>query len=475
MSEPDPDTGQAESTPADPDGAWADDDDPSAAPLGDHIDELRSVVIHALIASVVGLVICFAFFAEQLVTIVLAPLQSGIGALGRAPELPGGGNVIMTTKLLDRFRITLIASLVGGVMLAAPYIAWRVWLFLRMGLTDGERRLVRIAIPSLLGFFFAGVAFGYFVMMPVALEFLLNYGGEFYDQAFDTRLILGDYISYFFVFTLIMGLIFQIPLIMTVLARVGEVNPAVLRGYRRHVIVGSLIVGMLLTPPDPLTQVMLAAPIAVLFELGLLMGGVAYRRRVREREAAMAGPNPWDEILGPQDPDFQAGSDGDDGDSDDDRPVPEPEPEPDPPADEPRRPPDRGGAAPVEAAKTESDFSEWDAPVDRGMSCEDEDADWQPGADGVAVGPLVRPPADAGASRGTAADWGDPGPFARGPDRAGDVDPATRAWIEARLAAMLRDELPAAVAKAVRDELARRERQDGDDSAGGESMVGGSL
>ncbi|MGE3850956.1 MAG: twin-arginine translocase subunit TatC, partial [Planctomycetota bacterium] len=283
-------------------------------PLGDHLEELRRVLIRGLIAAFLAVGVCFVGFGDQLVGFCLAPLRMTSPFLGHAP-IPDAGDLaataaaaaanpqdahdpprLITIHALDRFKLIMTGAIVGGLVLAGPYLFWLLWGFISVGLYPHERRLVHVFLPSSVGLFICGGAFGYFIMLPIAIDFLLHFGGEGL-AGIHTDLLVSDYLTYFFVLTAVLGFVFQIPLGMTILLRVTDITPEMLVSARRYVIVFALVIGMLLTPPDPFTQLMVATPMVFLYEIGLIFGRRAHLKRKAEHEAAMAGENPWTELL----------------------------------------------------------------------------------------------------------------------------------------------------------------------------------
>ena len=308
-------------------------------PLGDHLEDLRRVVFRAAIAVCLAVGICFVMFGDQLVGFCLAPLHMTSPILGKAPippdAAPGTGPRLITIKALDRFKLIMVAAAVGGIVISAPYVLWLLWGFISVGMFPHERRLVYTYLPAAFLLFLTGAAFGYFIMLPLAIDFLLHFGeGSGGMAGIQTDLLVSDYLTYFFTMTVVVGCVFEIPLIITVLVRVTDITPDMMRKARRYVVVIALVIGMLMTPPDPLSQMMVATPVIFLYEIGLLFAGRAHRKKLAARAAVMDGPNPWDEILGPTPPD--------------DLPPPPPPPAGGP-ADPPPTTPD---AAPAAAAPT---------------------------------------------------------------------------------------------------------------------------
>jgi Tat protein translocase TatC len=161
-----------------------------------------------------------------------------------------------------------------ALFLGGPYVLWQLWAFIAAGLYRHEKGVVYRYAPFSMGLFLAGVVFGYFYMVPYAQYFLAEMGIEQFQ--YDLRLEL--YLNFFTKLSLGLGIVFQLPILMIVLARVGLVEPAAFSKYRGHFWISALIIAAVLTPPDPYTQVMMAGPMAVLYEVGILLAKIAARK-----------------------------------------------------------------------------------------------------------------------------------------------------------------------------------------------------
>lgn len=161
-----------------------------------------------------------------------------------------------------------------AIFLGGPFCLWQVWAFVAAGLYHKEKRVVYVYAPFSMLLFIAGVVFGYYYMVPYAQYFLAEMGLEqFY---FDLRLEL--YLDFFTKLSLGLGIVFQLPILMIVLARTGLVDPRSFGKFRGHFLLGALIFAAILTPPDPYTQLMMAGPMVVLYELGILLARIMVRR-----------------------------------------------------------------------------------------------------------------------------------------------------------------------------------------------------
>ena len=241
-------------------------------PLVAHLAELRDRLLRIVLA--IALVfLALAPFSQELYTWLAQPLMR---------HLPEGTSMIATrvaSPFLTPFKLTLVAA----VMLAIPYIFHQVWGFVAPGLYRNERRLVLPLLVSSTVLFYLGVAFAYFVVLPVVFQFLTGVAPEGVAVMTDITEYLDFVLKMFFAF----GLAFEVPVATVLLVRAGVVTPEDLAAKRPYIIVGAFVVGMLLTPPDVISQSLLAVPMLLLFELGLF-----FARRVRPAETPVAEEGP---------------------------------------------------------------------------------------------------------------------------------------------------------------------------------------
>ena len=185
------------------------------------------------------------------------------------PEMPRGDAA--GTGFFFYMRICFYFALfVGG-----PVVLWQMWQFIAAGLYKNEKRALNRYFPFSAVLFLGGVVFGYFLMVPYALFFLarMSLTQVTYWQTID------NYLTFLTSLTLALGVVFQLPVIMLALTKVGLVEPKLFSKYRGHFIVGALIVAALLTPPDPFTQMLMGVPIIILYELGAVLARIAYKKK----------------------------------------------------------------------------------------------------------------------------------------------------------------------------------------------------
>ena len=220
----------------------------------EHLDELRRRLWYVLLAAVVAAVVCFCF-KEQLFAIVLAPKPADMRLI----------NVELTQQFLIHMRVALWA----GLILVSPYVIYQLFAFVAPGLYRTERRLALRAVAAGYLLFLAGVALNYFVIFPFTVRFL---GGYQVSAEVQNSITLGSYISVLGVMSLMMGVVFELPVLCWLLAKIGVLKAQFMRRYRRHAIVVILVIGAVITPTgDPFTLALVSLPIYLLWELSILI------------------------------------------------------------------------------------------------------------------------------------------------------------------------------------------------------------
>ncbi len=231
----------------------------SDSPLLDHLLELRSRLLRSLIAVLLVFAV-LAFFADELYQLIAAPLLA---------SLPIGGTMIATdvaTPFFTPFKLALVVA----IALAIPFLLWQLWSFIAPGLYRKEKRLVVPLLVSSTLLFYGGVAFAYLVVLPLALNFLAGAAPEGVTVATD----IARYLDFVLAIFLAFGIAFETPVAIILLCWSGVTSVQSLRKKRPYVIVGAFVVGMILTPPDVISQTLLAIPMWLLFELGLVIAGL---------------------------------------------------------------------------------------------------------------------------------------------------------------------------------------------------------
>ena len=238
-----------------------------------HLAELRRRVLICVVALIVGSAVSFAFF-ERLIELLVRP--------ARDLNLEDGGQLVYT-EVTELLTTAVKVSFVAGLVVAMPIILYQVVMFVAPGLTGRERRYLFGFMPGAMLAFVSGVAFGYFVLTPPALHFLLSFGGDVAVPLIRVSNIINLMIRLLFW----MGVAFETPLVMYLLAQLGIVSVRGLSRFRRYWVVVAFILGAIITPTfDPVNQGLVAIPLLVLYELGILLARFAARGR-RKAEAAI--------------------------------------------------------------------------------------------------------------------------------------------------------------------------------------------
>jgi sec-independent protein translocase protein TatC len=253
----------------------------SKAPLLEHLVELRTRIIHSLLAFFVAFLFCY-YFSREIYAFLVQPLAD---ALAGQPN-----RHLIFTALYETFFTYVKVAMFGAICLAFPYIAAQLWLFIAPGLYKNERRAFLPFLFASPVMFLAGASFVYYVMMPVAIRFFLGFEspGGHGQLPIELNARVSEYLS--FVMTLIFGfgLCFQLPVLLTLLGRVGLVSSTQLADMRRYAIVGVFAVAAVLTPPDAFSMLSLAVPLVVLYEISILL--VRWTEKKRAAEAAAHTP-----------------------------------------------------------------------------------------------------------------------------------------------------------------------------------------
>jgi sec-independent protein translocase protein TatC len=226
-------------------------------PLTAHLQELRKRLILSFIAVGIGFFICYAL-KEYLFNILSSPLINKV--------MLSGGSLIFTS-VSEAFFTYMKVAFIAGLILTSPFILYQIWAFVAPGLYQKEKRY---AIPFILGgsFFFAmGILFGYFVAMPTVFRFLLGYATDFIKPMPSMK----EYLSFSIKFLLIFGLVFEFPVVLVLLAKIGVINAKMLARQRKYAILLIFIFAAVMTPPDIISQVLMALPLIGLYELSILL------------------------------------------------------------------------------------------------------------------------------------------------------------------------------------------------------------
>jgi sec-independent protein translocase protein TatC len=237
--------------------------DQTQAPLLDHLVELRTRLMRCIVALALAFAACF-YFANEIFAILVRPLA------GAFPE--GTDSKLVYTKLYEAFFVEIKVSLFAAFFVTFPIIANQLWAFVAPGLYAKEKKAF---LPFLLAtpvLFISGASLAYFVVMPTAFRWFLGFQGEVVDGLQQEALpAMGDYLDLVMRFILAFGISFLLPVLMLLLNRAGIVTREQFAASRRFVVVGIFIVAAVATPPDVVSQLILAIPLMLLFEISLLL------------------------------------------------------------------------------------------------------------------------------------------------------------------------------------------------------------
>jgi sec-independent protein translocase protein TatC len=269
--------------------------DDSSAPLIEHLAELRTRLIHSAVAFILGMIICFTIW-NPIFNFLTHPLCSALAERGHADC----GLILI--RLQEGFFVAVSISLMGGLMLSFPYIAYQMWRFVAPGLYKSEKGAF---LPFLLAspfMFFLGAAFAFYVVTPLAFDFFLGFqqpGTILGDNAPDGNAVAGiafqgsaqEYLSLTIKFIVAFGLCFQLPVLLTLMGKAGIVSSEGLGNVRKYAVVAILILAALVTPPDVITQLILFVVVYGLYEVSIFL----VRRVETKREEKLRAEGYYDD------------------------------------------------------------------------------------------------------------------------------------------------------------------------------------
>lgn len=232
----------------------------------DHLEELRRVIVRSLVAVAVLAIAAFCFKELLFDGIVLAPLKGDFPTY-RMLKIPFSMTLI-NIEVSTQFMVHLRTSLCAGLVLAFPYVIYEVWTFIAPALYDNEKKPFRKAFGFSSVLFYLGVVVGYFLVLPLCLNFFVDYK---VSESVENNISLGSYMSLFTSLVLMIGIVFEFPMVMMALSALGVIDRGMMRKYRKHAIVVTMILSAIITPADPLSMMVLAIPLYILYELSILL------------------------------------------------------------------------------------------------------------------------------------------------------------------------------------------------------------
>lgn len=231
--------------------------------ISEHLDELRKRILLSTFAVLAASIGAFVYI-DAVIAFMVRPLDVVMH------KFPEGSVELVQFQVYSAFVGSMKIAFFAGAVVASPITLHQMWAFISAGLYRHERRAVKYyALPGF-ALFLGGAALAYWFVMPYALDFLLSFAGD--QVGIASKLDFAHYVSLIAFSMLVFGLLFQLPVVMVFLMRIGAVEPATFARYRRHAIVGSFALAMVLTPPDVVTQIALACSMAVLYEIAIIVG-----------------------------------------------------------------------------------------------------------------------------------------------------------------------------------------------------------
>ena len=248
----------------------------------DHLEELRWRILKGLLGVLVGVMIAFYFRDFIIKEMILGPAGTDF-FMYRVMPIEAVELSLISRRLPGQFFTYWGTLIITGIIIGSPLFIFQLWAFVEPALESGEKIKTFLNSLFISFFFLLGVAFGYLILVPFAVQFFTQFViSDFISNEFD----INEYFSSVAIWTLACGVIFQVPVISYFLSKVGLLDPDIMRKYRRHAIVAILIVAAFLTPPDPVSQMMIAFPLLILYQFAIFLSKIAARKRKKELEKA---------------------------------------------------------------------------------------------------------------------------------------------------------------------------------------------
>lgn len=243
-------------------------------PFLSHLEELRKRLVACVIAAGAGFVVSY-IFSEKLFLVLISPLKT---------QMPEGDRLIYT-NLPEMFFTYVKSAMVAGILISSPYIFYQLWMFIAPGLYRKERKYVIPFVIFSTILFVGGSLFGYFVVFPFGFKFFLSFSNESIQALPSVKQYFAFSIKLLFAF----GLVFELPVVVFFLTKIGIVTPELMRKKRKYAILMTFVFAAILTPPDVITQCMMAGPLIFLYEISIFISKIARRTKVAGEEVAEEG------------------------------------------------------------------------------------------------------------------------------------------------------------------------------------------
>jgi sec-independent protein translocase protein TatC len=260
----------------------------------EHLEELRWHIIRSVAAILVFMIVAWVFRGEIYHNVILGPSRTDFWTYRKLCELAKYTNIsslcvdklnfsLMSREVAGQFMMALTSSAIIGLLVAFPYVFWEIWRFIKPGLRITEKKAATGSVFFVTALFFMGTMFGYYVVAPFAINFLVNFQ---IDPSIENQFDIQSYISVLATLTLACGVTFQLPMAILVLTKIGVVTPKFLQEYRKHSIVVILVVAAVITPsPDMISQILVAIPLYILYEISIVVSKRIYKRKQAEFKA----------------------------------------------------------------------------------------------------------------------------------------------------------------------------------------------
>lgn len=251
----------------------------------DHLEELRWRILKGLVGVLAGVIIAFIFSDFFIQQFILGPARADFFMYQILP-LNAVDLSLISRRLPGQFFTYWGTLIIIGAIIGSPYFVYQIWAFIEPALQSSEKIKTFLNAMFINFFFLLGITFGYLILVPFAVQFFTQFViSDVISNEFD----INEYFVSVALWTLACGVIFQVPVISWYLSKVGLITPDTMKAYRRHAIVIIMIVAAFLTPPDPVSQIMLALPLIILYQFSIFLSKIATKKRKKEMEAAFEG------------------------------------------------------------------------------------------------------------------------------------------------------------------------------------------
>ena len=240
--------------------------------LGDHLDELRTRLILAILGLFIGLVVCL-IFGKYIITFITGPYFQTMKELGIQDT-----DKLIVLSPTEGFASYMKISMMAGLMLSSPWVFYQLWMFVGAGLYPHERKYVKLAIPFSVILFISGALFFMLIIAPVGLAFLVQFNEKVLNAS--NAFTFTQYVSFVTTLMLVFGVAFQTPIAVVVLNKTGLISAQSMKNARKYVILATVVIAAIATPgPDVVSQVALAVPLYLLFELGMVLSQLIGKKK----------------------------------------------------------------------------------------------------------------------------------------------------------------------------------------------------